>query len=440
MDVRTEFPGGDQPTYIPVNYDGQYHGPVQMRYALGNSYNIPAVKNLALTGIKDVMELGYRMGITTWEPSEENVNSVGLSLTLGGREVRLLDLSSAFGVLANKGKQVDPVSIMKVTDNKGKTLFEYHEPEGRKVLDEGIAFIISDILSDNGARTAAFGSNSYLNISGKTVAVKTGTTDQKKDNWTVGYTPSIVAGVWVGNNDGTPLDPKIASGITGASPIWNKIMREALKDKVNEPFERPANVNLVEVDGFMSGKPRGGSPTRKEYFISGTEPKSESSAYQNLKVCKSNPHRLANDDEDGENKDVIVLKEDDPTGANKWQVGIDQWVLTAPDSRLVGATKGCSGIPGFSAGTGGIIEIVNVSNGANVPRVFDVLARANSPAGIKKVTWTIDGATKNVQTSEPFAQHVEFPAGDRGSHTITVTLEDNNGASFSSSIGVTVTL
>ena len=440
MDTKTEFPGGDQPSYVPVNYDGQFHGPVQVRYALGNSYNIPAVKMLALVGVKDVLEQGYRMGITTWEPSEENVNSVGLSLVLGGREVRLLDLTSAFGALANKGEQMDPVSILKVTDSKGKTLFEYKKPDGKKVLDEGIAFIISDILSDNGARTAAFGSNSYLNISGKTVAVKTGTTDEKKDNWTIGYTPSFVVGVWVGNNDNTPLDPKIASGVTGATPVWASIMKAILANKPNEPFERPSKVFQTDVDGLMNGKPHGGSPTRKEYFIAGTEPKGESPTYQNQKVCKSNPHRLANDGEDADQKDVIVLKEDDPTGANKWQTGIDQWVLTAPNPLLVGATRGCSGVPGFNAGGGGAIEIVNVGNGANVPRVFDVLARVNSPAGVKKVTWTIDGATKNVQSSDPYAQHVEFPAGDKGSHTITVTLEDNNGAIHTSSIGVTVSL
>ena len=139
---------------------------------------------------------------------------------------------------------------------------------------------------------------------------------------------------------------------------------------------------------------------------------------------------------------VVVLKEDDPTGADKWQTGIDQWVLTAPDSRLVGATKGCSGVPGFvSFGSGsGPISIVNVSNGANVPRVFDVLAATNSPAGVKKITWLVDGSQKSTQTSEPFALHVEFPANDKGSHTITVTLEDNNGGSFSTSIGVTVSL
>ncbi len=441
IDVKTTFPGGaNLPEYIPLNYDGQFHGPVQIRYALGNSYNIPAVKMLALVGVKDVLEQGYRMGITTWEPSEENVNSVGLSLTLGGREVRLLDLTSAFGVLANKGEQQDPVSILKVTDSKDKTLLEYKPHDGRKVIDDGISFIISDILSDNGARTAAFGSNSYLNIPGKTVAVKTGTTDQKRDNWAIGYTPSYVVGVWVGNNDNSPLDPRIASGVTGATTVWNRLMKEVLKNKPNESFEKPAKVIQADVDGLMSGKPHSGSPTRKEYFIGGTEPNSESPAYQRQKVCKSNPHRLANDNEDNEEKDVIVLQEKDPTGADKWQKGIDDWVITAPDARLVGATRGCSGIPGFSAGTGGIIEIVNVANGANVPRVFDVLARTNSPAGVKKVTWMIDGSPKSTQTSEPYALHVEFPQGDKGSHTITVTLEDNNGGSFSSSIGVTVAL
>lgn len=439
MDVKTEFPGGNQPTYIPVNYDGQFHGPTQVRYALGNSYNIPAVKMLALVGVKDVMDLAYRMGVTTWEPSRENVDSVGLSLTLGGREVRLLDLTSAFGVLANKGRQLDPVSILKVTDSKGKTLFEYKPDEGRKVLDEGIAFIISDILADNGARTQAFGANSILNIGGKTVAVKTGTTDQKKDNWAIGYTPSIVTGVWVGNNDNTPMDPKIASGVTGASPIWNKVMRAALQGRPNEPFERPGNVSQDEVDALMPGKPHGGSPTRKEYFMGGTEPSNESPSYQRARVCKSNPHRLAGDGEDADDKDVVILKEDDPTGANKWQAGIDAWVISAADPRLVGATKGCSGVPGFS-GSGGVIEIVNVSNGANVPRVFDVLAKANSPAGVKKVTWSIDGATKSTQTSEPFALHVEFPAGDQGNHTISVTLEDNNGSSHTAAIGVKVAL
>ena len=215
----------------------------------------------------------------------------------------------------------------------------------------------------------------------------------------------------------------------------------ALKDIPNEPFEKPGNVNQIEVDGLMSGNPHPGSPTRREYFISGTEPKGESSAYQRARICRQNPHRLSGDGEDSEEKDVVILSENDPTGADKWQKGIDEWVLTSPDARLVGATKGCNNIPGFTAGGGGgVIQIVNVANGANVPRVFDVLSSVNSPAGVKEVRWEVDGVEKQKQTTEPFALHVEFPPGDKGSHTITVTLEDNNGGIHSASIGVTVAL
>ncbi len=441
MDVKTEFPGGfGQPNYTPVNYDGQFRGPVQVRYALGNSLNIPAVKMLAKVGIKDVLDLGYRMGLSTWEPTQENVNSVGLSLVLGGREVRLIDLTSAYATFANRGIRHDPVSILKITDSKGKVLYEYKPDDGQKVVEESVSYVISDILSDNGARTAAFGPNSVLNIPGYTVAVKTGTTDQKRDNWAFGYSASgMVVGTWVGNNDNSPMNPAIASGVTGASPIWSRLMKESLSGKKNESFNKPGDVNLIDIDGLMGSKPHGGSPIRKEYFVSGTEPNSESGAYQNRKVCRSNAHRIANDNEDGDQKDVVVLQEDDPTGANKWQAGIDTWVLTSADARFVGVTAGCSGIPNFSSG-GGAISITNVGNGANVPRVFDVVAAVNSPGGVKKVTWQVDGSTRQTNTTEPYALHVEFPQGDKGSHTITATLEDNSGQTFTTSIGVTVAL
>lgn len=444
MDVQTSFDAGaGRPPYVPVNYDGKFHGPVEMRYALGNSINIPAVKTLALVGIKNVMEQAYKMGVTDWAPTDQNIQNVGLSLVLGGRELKLLDLVNAYAVFANAGLKHDPVSILKVTDSSGKILYQNHDTDGVKVLDPGIAFIISDILADNGARAMEFGTNSVLVVPGKTVSVKTGTTDQKRDNWTVGYTPSVVAGVWVGNNNNAAMNPVISSGITGASPIWQKIMIAALSGKPNEVPGKPDNVIQADVDGLMGGLPRDGSPTRKEYFIRGTEPNSISSAYQNLKVCKNNPHRLASDNEDGDTRDVIQLKENDPTGANTWQAGIDQWVLTAADPRFVGVAKGCSGIPNFAGAgfSGGVISIVNVGNGANVPRVFDVLAAQNSPNGMKNVTWTVDGAkVKEGSNDDALRLHVEFPQGDRGSHTISVTLLDNNGQPFTSTIGVTVAL
>ncbi len=252
------------------------------------------------------------MGIENWQPTSKNQANVGLSLVLGGRETSLLNEVTAYGVFANRGVRQDPVSILKVTDNKGKTLYEHKKTEGKKVLSEEVAFLISHILLDNNARSLAFGPSSWLNIPGRTVAVKTGTTDEKRDNWTFGYTPSYVVGVWVGNNDNTPMNAAIASGITGASPIWNKIMSLVLKHTPDESFTKPDNVIALQIDAFAGGLPHGGQPTRSEYFIKGTEPTFESPIYKS---------------KDGKN--YYVFKEDDPVstdGQNRWQKGIDEWI------------------------------------------------------------------------------------------------------------------
>lgn len=314
MDVKTEFPTGnaDKPTYSPVNYDGKFRGPIQLRFALANSFNIPAVKMLARVGVKDVMEKGYEMGIKNWQPTSSNMSSVGLSLVLGGRETTLLDEVTAYSVFANKGVRQDPITILEVKDNKGKVLFKAKKKDGQKVLSQEIAFLISHILLDNNARSDAFGTRSLLNISGKTVSVKTGTTDEKRDNWTVGFTPSFVVGVWVGNNDNSPMNPAIASGVTGASPIWNKIMTEALKNKKDEQPELPKNVVAVQVDSLTGGMPYDNRSTRSEYFVKGTEPTSPSTVYKS---------------KDG--KTYIIFRESDPVssdGVNRWQAGIDAWI------------------------------------------------------------------------------------------------------------------
>ncbi len=314
MDVKTEFHSGasGEDVYSPVNYDGKFRGPTQIRYALGNSLNIPAVKALALVGLEDGMQLAYDMGIKNWEPTSENMKNVGLSLVLGGRETTLYDEMTAYGVFANKGVKQDLVSILKVTDSKGKKLYEFKKREGPEVLSEDIAFLISHILLDNSARADAFGTNSLLRIPGYTVAVKTGTTDEKRDNWTFGYTPSRVVGVWVGNNDYTPMNQAIASGVTGASPIWNKLMKRALKNKDNEEFDVPESVVALQVDPLGGGLPRDGQPTRSEYFVKGTEPTSVASLYKS---------------KDG--KDYWVFAEKDPVstdGRNRWQEGIAAWI------------------------------------------------------------------------------------------------------------------
>lgn len=186
----------------------------------------------------------------------------------------MYDMAEAYGVFANQGYKVPLTSILKITDRTGKVLEEYKPPQspifGTKVLPQGISFIISNILSDNSARALEFGENSQLNIPGKVVSVKTGTTNDFRDNWTIGYTPSYLVSVWVGNNDNTPMS-SIASGITGAAPIWHDIMAHLLKNEPPQPYQQPPDVVRKEVCAVTGLMPDGKCPTRIEYFVKGTE-------------------------------------------------------------------------------------------------------------------------------------------------------------------------
>ncbi len=333
MDTPTTFPGGSEgKDYSPKNYDGKFHGPLQLRFALGSSINIPAVKLLALVGVKEMLTTAYNMGISTFAPTDSNVNRFGLSLTLGGGEVKPIELASAYTAFANQGFKSDPVAILKVTDSKGKVLFEKKEVSKKQVLSPEVAFIISHMLLDNNARLITFGANSYLNIAGRTIAVKTGTTDDKRDNWTIGWTPSILVATWVGNNDNSPMG-NVASGVTGAAPIWRRIILEALKNKPSEDFVKPDNVIAVTIDSLGGGLPVDGQSTRSEYFIKGTEPQGPSPIYKQIKLSKADNSKLASQSEIDHNeydvKKFIVFHEDDPTaggGKNRWQEGIDQWI------------------------------------------------------------------------------------------------------------------
>lgn len=332
MDTKTVFPNQGEKDYIPENYDKKYHGPMHMRFALGSSINVPAVKMLAQVGIKNMLTTANNMGLTTLAPTSENIKRFGLSITLGGGEVKLIDLASAYSAFANGGYKVEPVSILKVTDPKGKVLYEHKQLAKKRALSEEVAFIISHILLDNNARLITFGENSYLNVRGRTIAVKTGTTDDKRDNWTIGWTPSVLVASWVGNNDNSPMGD-VASGVTGAAPIWRGIILEALKGKPNEDFEQPKNVVALTIDAFGGGAPVEGRPTRSEYFIKGTEPQGPSPIYKELKVSKEDKNKLASDSEiakgEYEIKKFIALSENDPIstdGKNRWQEGINEWL------------------------------------------------------------------------------------------------------------------
>jgi len=242
--------------YRPVNYDGKTHGNVPLRYALANSFNISAVRVLNTIGVNNFINHAKKMGISTWTDS----NRFGLSLTLGGGEVTMIDMAKAFGVFANEGNRVNLTSFNRIVTSSDNLFYQY-SPMSVKVIDAGNAFIINDILSDNFARRWAFGSNSALEINGFKVAVKTGTTDEKKDNWTIGYTPDYIVAVWVGNNNNQPMNPYLASGITGAAPIWNRMMSFLLKNYgIKSQFIEPENI--VEKICYFG---------KMEYFVKGTE-------------------------------------------------------------------------------------------------------------------------------------------------------------------------
>jgi 1A family penicillin-binding protein len=349
MDTATVFPGGvNHPEYQPVNYDGKYRGPVQVRYALGSSLNIPAVKMLAQVGIRDVLKTAYDMGITTLEPTQENLSRLGLSLTLGGGEVRLLEITSAYAAFGNGGYRVDPVAILKVEDRNGKVLDSFEPQLGRQVLTSQEAWIISDILSDNQARLLTFGPNSALNIPSRQVAVKTGTTNDKRDNWTIGWTPSNVVGVWVGNNDNSEMK-QVASGVSGASPIWRRIILKVLDQTSPETFVRPTGITELDVDKVSGYLAHDDFPSRKEYFIAGTEPQGDDPVHQMAKICKGE-QKLATQVDIARNnydqKEYFFFKEEDPTASpgesNRWQEGILNWLKDQSDERYHPPTEYCS--------------------------------------------------------------------------------------------------
>ena len=285
---------GSQP-YSPINYDRRFHGPVTLRSALANSYNVPAVKVLASYGVDKMLEMGEKMGITTWtQPSR-----YGLSLTLGGAEVKIIDIAVVFGTLANQGLRVDLHPILEVKDANNKILLDFEcEDINTIVLSEPIeaasqhlsctpspvispntAYILTDILSDPWARAPAFGTRSFLNIPGHQVAVKTGTTNDKRDNWTIGYTNDYLAAVWVGNNDNSPMSA-VASGITGASPIWNQIMIKLLDNQSASEFTPPKDLKQIPICTITGQLSCEGCPTKMEYFFPGTEPTSHCSPEQ----------------------------------------------------------------------------------------------------------------------------------------------------------------
>lgn len=437
MDVETKYPSGDpkKPEYNPKNYDNKFRGPMQLRYALGNSINTIAVKVSALVGVKDTLRLAYDMGLTTLEPTQENLTRIGLSMTLGGGEVTLLELTDAFGVFAAGGVRREAAAILKVEDPKGKVLFEHKAASPREVLSPEVAYMISDILSDNDARKEVFGTRSLLVIPGHTVAVKTGTTDDKRDNWTMGYTPSVAVGAWVGNNDNSPMSPTLASGVTGAAPIWRRIILEALKGKNNEAFNRPGKIVEMEIDGFGGGTPVEGQARRTERYVAGTEPTTPAAIYQNLKISRKDGNKLANSVEiakgDYDTKAFIVIAEQDPVstdGKNRWQEGIDVWINSQGDAKFHPPRDVYQGTEEMAVAIKRPDDYAQINSND-----VEIRVEASSIGSIKKVEIFVDGNKVKEKSESRFTETITIA---NGSHFIRARAEDDRGKSAEHEIRV----
>lgn len=265
-DVTTAFPDGANPPYVPSDYDAKERGLVTMRTALANSYNIPAVKALQTATLPQYLELMRRLGVSTLTRPD-----FGLSLALGAGEIPLIELTDAYATLANGGVRTPPVTIRQITDSQGNVLCEQgtarpcQDAQGQQVISPVDAFLITDVLSDNDARVPSFGPNSALHLPDRPVAAKTGTTNDYRDNWTMGYTPQLVTGVWVGNSDNTPM--RNVSGVTGAGPIWNQFMRTALAKEAPAGFTPPAGVRQVEICADTGALPSDACPARQTHWF-----------------------------------------------------------------------------------------------------------------------------------------------------------------------------
>lgn len=329
FDVETEFSTACAPNsvplsagavcYNPVNYDNKFRGPMTMRDALAQSVNIPSIKTLYLAGMSDTLRLAKDMGIQ----SLTNVNQYGLTLVLGGGEVSLLDLTSAYSVFANDGVRNPYQAILEVKDKNGKVL-ESFTPDAKQVLSSNVASLISDVLSDDNARIPAFGAHSQLYFPGRDVAVKTGTTNDYRDAWVVGYTPNLVIGAWAGNNDNQPMEKKVARTII--VPFWNTIMNYALKRVPDEKFKTPIIDDGMDLKPVLRGKWQGGISTPIDKFTQ-------------KRATEFTPKEALDDYVSGGVHSILYwLNKDDPRGPapiipggndpqfNSWEYAVREWV------------------------------------------------------------------------------------------------------------------
>lgn len=414
-DVLTSFSVNDEEPYEPHDYDNKEHGPVSIRKALAGSLNIPAVKAIYLAGIDNVLDLAKDIGYTSLNDRDR----YGLSLVLGGGEIKLLEHTNAFSVFAREGTINQLTSILKVEDAKGNIL-EESKPEEKKVLDPKVARMINDILSDNEARAYAFGINNWLNLGNRPVAAKTGTTNDYRDAWTVGYTPSIVTGVWVGNNDNTPMRRGAAGGVV-AAPIWHDYMKKILGDT---PIEQFKTSEIPKTDKPLLNGEAGSMQTIKIDTASGLlatdlTPKTFIEERSYLQ-----PHSI-----------LYYVDKNDPLGAipehpekdpqfQMWEDAVMTWSL-----KQASTTEGVVKIDTPPTETDNLhieenlpkLLIVSPGNNQNIESsVLTIRVRTSSLLGVDRVEYYLDNALFSISGSEPFTLTKRINFLKNGFHNVRV--------------------
>ncbi len=420
LDVRTSFPTREGNPYVPLNYDNRFHGPVSAREALACSYNIPAVLVLQRVGVDRLVTLAGDLGLSSFGAGER----FGLALTLGGGEVRLLELTAAYAAFDNGGRRVEPYTVLAVRDAAGNMRYRARTQPGPRVIDPRVAYLITDILSDGEARAPAFGPVSVLSLS-RPAAAKTGTSSDWRDNWTVGYTPQLVVGVWAGNADGRPMVH--VSGVEGAGPIWHDFMETALRGQPVLDFVEPEGLERVQVCAPSGLLPTPYCPrTRTELFIAGTAPTREDDWYRPVRIDVATGQPAAPDSPPERVVEQVYVFP--PVEVREWAQE-HGWPL--------GPT---SAAPGTGAATTSQQELVITSPDPGtvyhlspaVPAAYQSIRVSARPAGgatVAEITLYIDGEPLATLSAPPFETFWPLALGE---HTFLALGADAEGRSLRS--------
>ncbi len=429
FDLKTNFDTTGTKPYTPLNYSGKEYGAVTLRKALAGSLNIASVKLLYLTGVQPVIDFAKKIGYT----SLEDPDRYGLALILGGGEVTLLEHAAGFASFAQEGRRITPYGLLRVENKDGAVLYETKPTALEQVYDPEIARNITDILSDNTARSYIFGTKNYLTLPDRQVAVKTGTTNDFRDAWTIGYTPSVTTGVWVGNNNNSPMH-KGADGSKIAAPIWNEYMKKTLSQDAIESFTKPIPITTGKpiLDGHISADEeviidkRTGQPTTTDTPTDQLETRKTHAIHDTL-------YWVQKDDPRGP---TPAQPEQDPQFTS-WENSVREWVLKnnitpdAPSSQNIPAQPQEFPIISFESP----LDNENITTHTLISRVH-----TESFSPIAMVQYFLDDQPLETVLTPPYSLNYMLSGKENGFHILSAKATNTAGLSQSASITLNILL